>query len=184
MARNTLVFVLNRAEWFKKVCLELVGGGDSDWPGDSGNTPPKCYGISLQWTGRDTVQPGSETDSDLISVHAKRNSTQPVLAQENCWDLQHSSRNFTVAFQFVSRWVQTRQDTFYSAGDQADSNTMNYDAWQHNSGYERNVYLRVEWKRRTTLQIFFTKHLDVLRTQSCEETWVSSWMVNGTDGDD
>ena len=34
-ARNTLVVVLNRAEWFKKGLLELVGRVDSDWAGDS-----------------------------------------------------------------------------------------------------------------------------------------------------
>ena len=37
--------------------------------------------------------------------------------------------------------TQTRQDTFCSAGDKADSNTSKYDAWQYNSGYERNVCL-------------------------------------------
>ena len=58
---------------------------------------------------------------------------------ENCWDSQNSSSNFTATFQFVSRWIQTRQDTLHSAGDQADSNTLKYDAWQYNSGYERNV---------------------------------------------
>ena len=57
----------------------------------------------------------------------KDSSTQPVLASENCWDSQNSSRNFTTKFQFVSKWIQTRQDTFCSAGDQVDSNTSRYD---------------------------------------------------------
>ena len=35
MGRNTPGFVLNSAEWFKKVLLEPVGRGDSDWAGDS-----------------------------------------------------------------------------------------------------------------------------------------------------
>ena len=32
-----------------------------------------------------------------------------------------------------------RFGTFYSAEDQADSSISKYDAWQHNSGYEKNV---------------------------------------------
>ena len=35
---------------------------------------------------------------------------------------------FTTKFQFVSKLIQTRQDTFCSAGDQVDSNTSRYDA--------------------------------------------------------
>ena len=34
-ARNTPVFVLNRAKWIKKVCWKIIGRSDSDWAGDS-----------------------------------------------------------------------------------------------------------------------------------------------------
>ena len=42
--------------------------------------------------------------------------------------------------------IQTRQDTFCSAEDQADSNTLRYDSCQYSSGYERNVYLSLAKK--------------------------------------
>ena len=41
-----------------------------------------------------------------------------VCAGENFWESQNSSRNCTTTFQFVSKWIQTRQDTFHSASDQ------------------------------------------------------------------
>ena len=61
-------------------------------------------------------------------VLVKQSSTQPVLAPENFWVSQNSSKNFTTKFQFVPKWTQPRQDTFCSAGDQVDSNTSRYDA--------------------------------------------------------
>ena len=133
----------------QKGLLELVGRSDSDCAGDSATH--QRYHCDVQ----NVTLCNRSLKQTAIILSAKQSCTQPqsVLAWENCWDSQNSSRNFTTTFQFVSRWTHTRQDTFYSAGDQADSNTSKYDAWQYNSGYERRVYLSVEWTRRTTLQI-------------------------------
>ena len=177
MARNTVVFILNRAKRFKKVCWKLfvvvtqIGRR-------FGNTP-ECYGISLQCAERDNVQPEFETDSDQSQFTRSRASTQPAPAQVNGWDSQNSSRNFITTFQFVSRRIQTRQDTFHIALHQADSNTTKYDAWQHNSGYETNVYPYVEWTRRTTPQISSRNILmDSEHSRLRRSLGFESWMVN------
>ena len=134
--------------------------------------------ITLQCTRSDDVQPMSENRQRSVSVHAKQSSTQPVLAQENCWNWQNSSRNVTTTFRFVSRWFQTRQDTFYSAGDQADSNISKYVALQCSSGYERNVYLGVERTLRTTLQISSRNiWMDCERSRSQGNLDFESWIV-------
>ena len=120
------------------------------------------FSSALQCARRDDVQPMSEADSNQSQLNAKQSSTQPVLAQENFWDSQNSSRNCTTTFQFVSRWIQIRHDTFYSAGDPADSSISKYDGWQHNK--KRLSLERVDTKDNTA--DLFTKHLDGPRTQS------------------
>ena len=112
--------------------------------------------------------PLSEPHSPTVSVHAKQSSSQPVLARENFWDSRNFARNLTTTFQFVSRWIQTRQDTFHSAGDQADSNTSKYGAWQYNRC--------VEWTRRTTLQISSRNiWMDRERSRSQGNFGLESW---------
>ena len=74
----------------------------------------------------------------ITNVFVNQSSTQPMLAPESCWDSPNSSRNFTTKFQFLSKWIQTRQDTFCIAEDQADSNTLGYDAYQ----YKMNMTLQ------------------------------------------
>ena len=54
---------MNRAEWFKKALLELVGRIDSDWAGDSA-TRQSVTEISFQCAGRDDVQKKCEADSN------------------------------------------------------------------------------------------------------------------------
>ena len=109
-----------------------------------------------------------------------------VCAGENFWESQNSSRNCTTTFQFVSKWIQTRQDTFHSASDQADSNISKHDALQHNSGYERNVCRCVERTRRTTLEIS-SRNIRM----DCEQHWLAKELglrildgTNGKNGDD
>ena len=132
---------------------------------------PKRYGISVQCAGRNAVQPS-------VSVRAKQSSTQPVLAQESSPDSQTSSRNCTTTFQFVSRWIQIRQDTFYSAEDQADSSTSKYDAWIFNSGDEKNVCRWREWTRMTILQISSRNiWMDRDRSRSQGNLDFESWKV-------
>ena len=114
----------------------------------------------------------------------EQSSTKPVLAPENCWDSQNSSRNFITTLQCVSRWTQTRQDTFHSAKEQAGSNTSRYDAWQFNSGREkRSSVSRVDTKNNTA--DLFTKHHDGLRTRALAKKLGLRFqdMAGGTDVD-
>ena len=95
--------------------LELVGRSDSDWAGDSATRQSvRAYHCDLQHV-------------TICNRRLKQTATcltmQPVFAPASCWD-----------FQFVSKWIETRQDTFCSAEDQADSNTVRYDACPHGSG--------------------------------------------------
>ena len=83
--------------------------------------------------------PLSEPHSPTVSVHAKQSSSQPVLARENFWDSRNFARNLTTTFQFVSRWIQTRQDTFHSAGarrTQTYRNTVLGNTTGASSGYD------------------------------------------------
>ena len=131
-----------------------------------------------------------------VSVLAKQSSTQPVLAQETYWDSQTSSRNFTTTFQFVSRWIQTRQGTFYSAEDQADSCISRYDAPGGFKHFEIRCLAIQQWIRENRLSVsrvdttnntadLFTK-LDGLRTQSLAKKLGLRILdgTNGTNGDD
>ena len=117
--------------------LELVGRSDSDWADDSATrqsvTGYHCDVQNVTMCNRSLKQ----TAIGLSSCEAQFYAAS---ACENCWDTQNSSRNFTAKFHFVSKWTQTRQDTFCSAGDQVDSNTSRYDVCHCSSGYERNVY--------------------------------------------
>ena len=67
---------------------------------------------SLRLEPRGMVQKGllelvGRSDSDCGCGSATRQSATGT---------QNSSRNFIATFQFVSRWIQTRQDTFHSVG--------------------------------------------------------------------
>ena len=73
------------------------------------------------------------------TVHAKQSSAQPVLAQENFWVSQNSSRNFITTLEFVLRWLHIRHVKFKSTEDREDSSKLKYDDWPHNSGSEKNV---------------------------------------------
>ena len=87
-------------------------------------------------------------------------------------------------FQFVSRWIKIRHDTFYSTEDQADAIISKYDACQYNSGYEKNVCRWIEWTRKTiNTADLFTKHLDGPRTQSLTRK-LALRILEGANGDD
>ena len=104
-------------KWFRQICCR----SDTDGAGDSATRQ-------------------SVTGYHCDAQNVKQSSAQPMLVSENCWDLPNSSRNFTRKSQFVSKWIQTRQDTFCSAQAKVHSNTSRYNACQYSSGFERNVH--------------------------------------------
>ena len=184
-AVGKLIFMA-RAEWIKKVCWNSLVVVTQIGPAIRQDAKVQRDVIAMFRTWHCAT--GVWNRQRSVSVHAKQISTQPVLAQENCWDSQNSSRNFTTTFPFVSRWIQTRQDTFYSAGDQADSNTLSYDVWQYKqwTREKRLSVSRVDTKNNT--EDLFTKHLDGLPTQSFAKKlglripWYERrWLRNGDD---
>ena len=130
------------------------------------------------WSLKHTAISLSSCEAEFYAAHCLR--------RENCWDSQNASRNFTTTFEFVSRWIQTRQDTVYSAGDQADSNTLKYDAWQYNSGYARKR-LSVRSSGHEELHCrSLHETSDGLRTQSLAKKLGLRILggTNGTNGDE
>ena len=124
---------LEPCEMVQTGLLELVGRSDSDWAGDSATRQSVTrYHYDVQ----NVTKCNRSRKQTAISL----SSCEAEVYPENCWDSPNSSRNFTTKSQFVSKWIQTRQDTFCSAEDQVDSNTSRYDACQHSGGYERNVH--------------------------------------------
>ena len=153
---------MNRAKWFKKGLLELVGRSAQIGAGDSA-TPQCVTGYRCNVQARDAVQPKSETNHTgqfkkvwlnllvevtqigphirqrtkvLRSITAmyKSNDVQqgPNMTQAEFYEASacagelrglaelFKELHFTT-FQFVSRWIQIRQDTFNSAEDPANS---------------------------------------------------------------
>ena len=120
----------------------------------------------MRCSERDTVQPESETDSDQSQFMRSRFPRSQCLRRRTVGTRRTLQETSQRRFPFVSRWIQTRQDTFYSAGDQADSNTLSYDVWQYKQWIreKRLSVSRVDTKNNT--EDLFTKHLDGLPTQS------------------
>ena len=118
--------------------LELVGRSGSGGAGDSATrqsvTGYHCNVQNVTMCNRSLKQTAISLSSCEAEFYAASACAGELLG------LAELFKNFTTQFQFVSRWIQTRQDTFCSAGDQVDSNTSRYDAWQYNNGYEQNVY--------------------------------------------
>ena len=115
----------------QKGLIEPIGCGDTDWAGDSA-TRQSATGYHLQCARNDDVPPKPETDNNLSQFSRSRVSTQPVLAQENFWVSQNSSKNFTATFQFVPKWIQIRHVTFSSEEKREGSSTLRFDAWLFN----------------------------------------------------
>ena len=123
----------------QKGLLELVGRSGSDWAGDSATrqsvTGYHCDVQNVTTRNRSLKQTAVSLSSCEAEYHAASACARELLGLAELFKKLHY--NVSV----VSRWIQTRQDTFYRARDQADPNTLKYNAWQHNSGHERNVYL-------------------------------------------
>ena len=145
----------------QKGLLELVGRNDSDWAGDSATrqsvTGYHCNAQGVTMCNRSLKQTAISLSSCEAEFYA---------ASANFWDSQSSSRNCTTTFQFVSRWIQIRHDTFHSAEDQADSSTSKLRclAIQQWIREKRLSVQRVDTKDNTA--DLFTKPMDGPRTQS------------------
>ena len=123
----------------QKGLLELVGRSGSDWAGDSATrqsvTGYHCDVQNVTMRNRSLKQTADSLSSCEAEYHVANACARELLGLAELFTQLHC--NVSV----VLRWIQTRQDTFYSAGDQADSNTLKCKAWQDNSRHERNVYL-------------------------------------------
>ena len=152
-------------EMVQKGLLELVGRSGSDWAGDSATrqsvTGYHCDVQNVTMCNRSLKQ----TAISLCSCRSRVLRSQ-CLRRRTVGTRRTLQGTALQCFSSCRRWIQTRQDTFCSAGDQADSNTLKYDAWRYNSGHENNVCRWCEWTRTTILQISSRKHPDGLRTQS------------------
>ena len=130
---NTPVFVLNRAEWFKKGLLEEVGRSDSDWTDDSA-TRQSVTGFHCN------VQGVTMRNRSLKQTAISLSSCQAEYYAANACTINRKSRTRrtfqgTALQRFSSsrNGFRSRHDTFYSAEDQADSSISKYDAWRYNS---------------------------------------------------
>ena len=123
----------------QKGLLELVGRSGSDWAGDSATrqsvTGYHCDAQNVTMRNRSLKQAEDSLSSCEAEYHAANACARELLGLAELFKELHC--NVSV----VSRWIQTRQDTFCRGGDQADSNTLKYNAWQDNSGHEKNVHL-------------------------------------------
>ena len=80
------------------------------------------------------------------------------------------SRNFTTKFQFVSKWIQTRQDTFRSAEDQAG--LTHWVTMPVNTAVEKR-----QSSRRTTQSIFSRNILTDCVNEHSRRNWDHAfWM--------
>ena len=170
------VFVMNRAEWFKKVCWNSLVVVTQIGPSDSSNAP-KRYGISVRCTGRDDLQHRRRS----VSVHAKQSSTQPVLAQENFWDSKNSARNSTtnvsVRFPDGFRFGTTLSTAQMTRRTQAYLNTM----LGYTKDTRKSLSVGAEWTRKTILQISSRNiWMDRERSRSQGNLDLGSWKARVT----
>ena len=174
--QNTCLRIEPR-EMVQKGLLELLGRSDSDCADDSATGQSVTgYHYDVQ---NDKVQPESETDSDQSQFMRNRVLRSQCLP-ENCWDSQNSSRNFTTKFQFVSKWIQTRQDIPQRRGSgglkHIETRCLAIQQWIRE---KRLSVSRVDTKNNTA--DLFTKHLDGLRTQSLAKK-LGLRILDGTNG--
>ena len=129
--------------------LEVVGRSDSDWPGDSATrqsvTGYHCGVQNVTMCNRSLKQTAISLSSCEAEFYAANACAGELLGLAELFKELHCK---------VSVRPEMDSDSFCSAGDHVDSDTSRYDACQHSSGYERNVYPWVEWTRRTTQPIF------------------------------
>ena len=178
-AGNTLVFVLNRAKWFKKGLLELAGRRPR-LGRRFGNTP-ECYGISLRCTDRNDVQPKSEADCNQSQFSRSRVQRRLCLRRRTV--VTHRTLRGTLQRFSSSRdgFRLGKTQSFYSAGDQADSKHIEIRCLAIQLWVREKIpsVSRVDTKNETA--DLFTKHLDGLRTQSLAKK-LGLWILECTNG--
>ena len=106
--------------------LELVGHSDSNWADDSA-TRQSDTGQNVTTCNRSLKQTAISQSSNEAEFYAASACAEELLGLAELFKELH-----------------------HSAGDRADSNTSKYDAWQYNSGYERNIWMdceRSRWQR-------------------------------------
>ena len=171
MARNTLVFVLNRAEWFKKVCLELGGGGDSDWAGDQATRQSVTgYLCNVQdvtlcnWGPKQTAISLSSCEAEFYTASA--------CAGKLGLAALFKELHYGVSVRLEMDSDSARHILQRRCPGGLQHNELRCLATQQWIREKRLSASRVETKNNSA--DLFTKHLDVANTVACEETWVSN----------
>ena len=119
--------------------LELVGRGDSDWASDSATrqsvTGCHCDGQNVTMCNRSLKQTAISLSSCEAEFYAASACAGELLGLAELFKELHFK------FQFVSKWIQTRQDTFCRAEDAGglkhiEIQCLSIQQWIR----ERNVY--------------------------------------------
>ena len=160
----------------QKGLLELVGRSDSDWAGDSATrqsvTGYHCYVQGVTMCNRSLKQTAISLSSCEAEFYAASACAGELLGLAELFKELHY--NVSVRLEMDSdsaRHILQRRD-------QADSSISKYDAWQYNSGYEKNVCRWSEWTRKTILQISSRNiWMDRERSRSQGNLDFESWKV-------
>ena len=137
---------LEPREMDQKGLLEIVGRSDSDWAGDSATRQSVTgYHCSVQNVNLTMCNWSLKQTAIVISCEAEFYAASACAGEllglaELCKEL-----HYDVAVR-LGKTPSTAQQT------RRAQHTSKYDAWQYNSVYERNVFPKVEWTRRTTPQ--------------------------------
>ena len=129
----------------------------------------------MKCTERDKAQPKSETDSDQSQcMRSRESSTQPVLAQENFWDLPNSPRNCSTTFSVRlvmdsdsarhstaqgTRRTQTHRNTMPCNTTVDTKETSIFESSGHEDQHCRSLHETSEW---------------IANTVARKETWTSN----------
>ena len=171
---------LEPREMVQTCLLEIVGGSDSDWASDLATrqsvTGYHCNVQNVTMCNRILKQ----TAISLSSCEAEFYAASAACAGE-LLGLAELLKDFHYDVAVRLERTQTRQDTFYSAGDHGglkhiEIRCLAIQQWVRE---KRLSVSRVDTKNNTA--DLFTKHLDGLRTQSLAKK-LGHRILDGTDG--
>ena len=160
----------------QKGFLELVGRSDSDWAGDSATrqsvTGYHCDVQNVTMCSRSLKQTAISLSSCEAGFYAASACAGEFLGFAELFKELHYKVSVRLEVDSDSaRHILQRRD-------QADSKTLELDAWQNNRGYERNVYPQVEWTRKSILQISSRNiWMDCEHSRLRRNLGYESWMV-------
>ena len=175
-ARNTPVFVLNRAEWFQNGLLELVGRRDSDWTGDSAT----CQSVT-EYHCNVLCHCLKQTGISLSSCEAEFYAASACAGE---------LLGLAELFKELHYNVSVRLEM--------DSDSARHIPQRRGPGGPKHIEIRClavqQWIREKSLSVgrvdtkdntadLFTKHLDGPRTQSLARK-LGLRIQEGTNGDD